>query len=358
MKIYRLSPDLTFEEFKALASREPITEGDWLYEVNQAIYYGKMKNPYPIFELSHHSRCFFKSFKDAEIYVKGNRENVYCSWITQFQLGKSWDYWNCGDRWLYDQNGELLDYSVSSVCDDDNRAFLGRSNERQRFKVGDIVEVIDAKRVRLAILNHAIPGIEDCWRIYCKHKEVHGFYYPLDASDDSAVVIDGPSYYEHDHVDALDLLKPRFPIPDDIKADMLTWNERCKEEKDNLPAASEAFRENRSQEKGDYIGDFYRLNIYIHFDTGTNEPHLHINDHYGLKVGLRIETPEYYDQDDYTGRLNDNQIKCLQHRLSGINQGKSRWWYMLRDWNENNDNPDLTLSIDTPIPDYTKLLKG
>lgn len=358
MKRNRLSPNLTFEEFKALASREPNTKGDFLYEVNQAIYSGKMKNPYPRFELSYYSIAYFKTFEDAEKYVKENRENVYCSWISQIRYGQKCDYWNYLDRWLYDQNGELVDYTVAvtSDNDDDTPVFLGRSDECQRFKVGDIVEVIDGKYVSLAVLNYAIPSIEWCWRIYSKRYDEIGFFYPCDATDDSAVVIDGASYYEHEHVGALQLLKPRFPIPEDIKADMLTWNERCTEENDDLPPLSDEYRENRQQEEGEYAEKFYTLNIFIHFDPDTHEPHLHINDHYGLKVGLHIDRPEYYDHDEYTDRLTDNQLRSLQHRLSGIEQGKSRWWYMLRDWNEDNDNPDLVLPLDTPIPNYTKLI--
>ena len=37
-----------------------------------------------------------------------------------------------------------------------------------------------------------------------------------DISDDSYIVIDGPGYQWHMHVDALGLFKPHFPIPKNI----------------------------------------------------------------------------------------------------------------------------------------------
>lgn len=354
-----LSPDLTFNEFEALANRMPDIKGNWLYKVTQAINSGKLKYPYPKFKLEYHQECYFKTFHEAERFIKKGEKDVYCSWITQIAYGQPTGYGGTGAEWLYDNNGELLDYTIThaQLGNVENDTFFGRPKSRQRFKVGDIVEVVTAKGVHLAVLNHPIPAVEWCWKRYITRDDENGFFYRMDFSDDSAVVIDGPNYYCHDHVGALQLLKPRFPIPEDILEEMQTWNERCKNEDDSeWLKAGEPFREERKKEKGDELGEFYELTIYLHFDEDTKKPHLHINDHYGMRVALRIDRPAYYDHKDYTGRLTNNQVQDLNRYLSQKDLGKSRWWYMLRKWNELNDDSDLILSLDTPLPNYLELL--
>lgn len=354
-----LNPNLTFEEFQVLANREPNLKGNWIYRVTQATYHKDMKYPYPKFELDYPRECYFKTFQAAEKFVKKPTDDAYCSWITQIHCGASSEYGKYGAKWLYDQNGQLLDYTVTQELfgKAEDFTFFGRPKSRQRFKVGDIVEVVGSKNVRLAVYNSQIPDVERCWKIYKKCQKRGDWPYMLDSSDDFAVVIEGPNYYCHDHVSPLQLLTPRYPIPDDILADMLTWNERCKNEEESawLNAQEPQIKERR-KENGEHIGEFYELNIYLHFDEKYGQPHLHINDFYGLKVGLRIDRPEYHDHDDYTGRLTDNQIKSLHSYLSSPSLEKTRWWYMLRKWNENNEKPKKHISLETPIPDYLALI--
>ena len=354
-----LNPNMTFEEFEALANRQPNLKGSWIYRVTQAIYKNNLKHPYPKFELDYSRECYFKTFQSAEKFIKKNTENVYCSWILQIPCGLYSEYDGYGASWLYDQNGELLDYTATHGIFEkaEDFSFFGRPKSRQRFKVGDIVEVVGPKHVRLAVLNHQIPDVKWCWRIYKNCQKRNDWPYFLDFSDDSAVVIDGPNYYCHDHVNALSLMKPRFPIPEDILADMQTWNERCKNEEESEWLKAQAPRaEEREKENGENIGEYYEMNIYLHFDSNNENPHLHINDLYGLKVGLCIDRPEYYDHDDYTGRLTDNQLKSLYSHLSSSDLEKTRWWYMLRKWNEDNDNPKHSIAINTPLPNYLELL--
>ena len=355
----KLNPNLKFEEFEALANRQPNLKGSWIYKVTQAIFDYDLKYPYPKFELEYHKECHFKTFSSAEKYIKKNMGNVYCSWITQIPCGITSEYGGYGAEWLYDQHGELLDYSITNGCFGkiEDQTFFGRPKSRQRFNVGDIVEVITARSVHLAVLNLQIPDVEWCWQRYIKRDDEIGFFYHMDFSDDSAVVIDGPNYYCHDHVGALQLLKPRFTIPEDILADMRTWNERCKNEEDpDWLISREPYIAERKKEKGTEVGEFYSLSLYIDFDEKNGLPHLHINDLYGLKVALRIDCPAYYDHEDYTGRLSNNQIIDLQSYLTRTNLGKSRWWYILRKWNEENDKPNLILPLYTPLPDYLSLI--
>ena len=354
-----LNPNMTFEEFKALANRQPNLQGSWIYKVTQAIYKGDLKHPYPKFELDYSRECYFKTFRSAEKFVKKHTKDVYCSWIVQIRCGASFEYGRYGAEWLYGQNGELLDYTITQEFfgKAEDFTFFGRPQSRQRFKIGDIVEVVGDRRVRLAVLNHPIPDVEQCWSIYKNCQKRKDLPYFLDSSDDCAVVIDGPNYYCHDHVGALQLMKPRFPIPKDILEDMLTWNERCKsEDESEWLKTQEPRMGERQKENGECIGEFYEMNIHLHFDDNDKYPHLHINDFYGLRVGLRIDRPEYYDHDDYTERLTPNQIKSLYAYLSSRDLEKTRWWYILRKWNDDNDNPKHTISLDTPLPNYLELI--
>lgn len=362
MRRNELSQNLTFEEFKAFAEREPSLKGRWIYMLTRKMMNsGEMKHPYPQFELSHEEALYFRSLADAEIYMRVHTSNVYCNWVMQIPFGDKGvsGYSNQGAEWLYDSEGNLLDYTITrGFGTATDTCFFGRPAHRQRFKVGDIVEVVNARYVRLAVLKYAVPSIKRCWQIYnkCKTSE---FPYHLDFSDDSAVVIDGPSYYLHDHVSSLQLLKPRYPIPDDIKTDMLTWNERSEKEKEWDSIWLKEINQHIepvSRENGESFGKFYELGLHIHFDEGSNRPHLHINDRYGLKVGLYIDRPGYYDHDEYTGRLTDNQLKSLYFYLTLTDQGKTRWWYKLRDWNEDNDNQKRILALDTPMPDILSLV--
>ena len=359
MRRNELSSNLTFEEFKALAEREPSLKGRWIYMLTRKMMHADvMKHPYPRFELSHEEILYFRSLADAEKYMRSHTSNVYCNWVKQMPFGDKGEnaYSNQGAEWLYGWDGHMLDYTITrGFGTPTDTCFFGRPSYCQRFKVGDIVEVVDAKYVRLAVLNHPVPSVRRCWGTYNKFMSSR-FPYCLDLSDDSAVVIDGPSYYDHDHVSSLHLLEPRYPIPEDIKADMLTWNERCEKEEECIWLKEISEHHNSANdEKGERIGEFYELGLYIHFDEDSNRPHLHVNDRFGLKVGLSIEKAEYYDHDGYTGRLTDNQLKSLYFYLSVVTQGKTRWWYMLRDWNEDNDNHDQMLSLDIPLPDYLSL---
>ena len=230
-----LNPNMTFEEFESLANRQPNLKGSWIYKLAQAMFDNSLKHPYPKFKLDYTREFYFKTFKSAEKFVKRNKDNVYCSWIIQIACNVSSDYGCNGAEWLYDQNGELLDYTITQDIfgKPEDFTFFGRPKSRQRFKVGDIVEVIGNGHVQLVVLNHPIPDVKRCWEIYKRCQKREGMPYFLDCKDDCAVVIDGPNYFCHDHVGALQLMKPRFPIPEDILSDMLTWNERCKNEEED-----------------------------------------------------------------------------------------------------------------------------
>lgn len=350
---------LTFDEFQERAHRKPAFEGTWIYQLTQAIMDNDIKVPYPMFDLYNQEERLFLSFDDAVSYIRENkRDDVYCNWISQIPVGGRRQ--EHGAKWLLDENGNIIDYSTTYSFGESKEAhFYGRSADRQRFKRGDIIEVVSGDKVRLAVLNSDVPDIEHCWRIYnrCIDRSIGDGHIPyfLDYSDDSEVVIDGPSYYFHDHVSPLVLLKPRFPIPDDIREKMGTWVERAAKEDEARQEYQSTYRGERGGGCGECVGDFYGLNINLHFPDGAKSPLLLIDDYYGFKVSLRVDRPEYADYKDYTARLTGVQLKSLQDYLEDIEICKTKWWYIIRDWNE--DEEHRMIPLDTPLPDYTALIK-
>lgn len=348
---------LTFDEFKERANRKPVLDGAWIYQLTQAIMDNDIKVPYPMFDLYNREERLFLSFDDALTYIRENkRENTYCNWISQILVGERQQ--EHGAVWLLDEGGNIIDYTTTySFGEGEEAHFYGRPIERQRFKRGDIVEVVSGDKVRLAVLNSDVPDIEHCWGIYnrCIDRSIGDGHIPyiLDYSDDSEVVIDGPSYCFHDHVSPLVLLEPRFPIPEDIREEMKTWVERAQKENETRYEYQNTYRGERNRCYGDKVGDFYGLNLYLHFPEGDSMPLLLIDDYYGFKVSLHVDRPDYADYKDYTGRLTDPQLKSLQDYLEDTEVGKTKWWYILRDWNEDEDHKAIPL--DTPLPDYTTL---
>ena len=348
-----LLTNLTIEDFKRYAYREPSLEGNWLYRLCQAKLDKPLKNPYPKFDLDCMEERVFASFDDAIEFINSHKDDtVYCSWIIQMPVGGF--MWEHGAKWLIDKNGQILDYTTcQSFGDGIEFNFFGRPEERRRFKPGDIVEVVTGEEVHLAVVHHNMPSIEECYRIYMRGQKMGLKGIGSDFTDESETVIDGPSYYCHDHVSPLSLMKPRFPIPPELEAYMKTWLETANNEHYDFKQTE--YTKERQLEKGNYINDFYSIDVLLYYDYDNAIPLLHVNDYYGLKACLRIDKAEYHDHDDYTGRLTEVQIKALQSCLEMPEDGKSRWWYFLRDWNEDSDKPKIP--IDTPLPDYTNLIK-
>ena len=360
-----LPDNLTFEEFKALADREPNLEGDWIYEVVRVFYFPGCENLYPKFELNRQETRYFLSFGDAADFLKNKpADNVYCSWIYQVPIGR-WHKIH-GSRWLFDRKGDLIDYSVTHILGKGvDGIFFGRSKERQRFKEGDIVEVLTGNQVRLGVCTKGVPEVEWCWNRYneCKEKSPGDTskagisekpLYDFDSEDEGAAILTGPTYEDYEPVEPLYILKPRFNIPEEIKSEMETWIERAK----NNP--SEEIENTSYISKGsgltscfDDAEDFYKMRAYFHFSE-DDELLLMIEDDYDLRVSLRTDKAEYADFKDYNGRLTPNQLIALQERMETEESGKSRWWYLIRGWNIEPGYP--LIPFDYPLPDYTELI--
>lgn len=352
----KITDNLTKQEFERLANRQPDLDGKWVYELIQNYLDSDTKYPYPKFPLYPQKR-FFLSYEDALSGMRqSEKEDLYCSFIVQRPAdGREH---GSGAVWLFDKDNELLDYTVTHVNSGDIRdCFFGRAENRQRFQPGDIVEVVSEGESVLAVLAGNAPDIEWCWQRY-EASIRRGEPYNLDDTDELVTILDGPSYSYHRHVSPVCLLPLRYPLPGDIEKDMKTWFERAKNESVNdLEARCHGrARINKVNIYGDKFGSFGEIVIMIDYADKNERPAIQLTDNYGLNVSLYMDAPEYADRRAFKGRLSDTQLKALQDYLEYEEQGKSRWWYILRDWNRENES--LPIPMETPIPNYTHLING
>lgn len=367
----KLHNDIKREEFDALANRKPSLEGDWVYRY-EAYSIDEDGILYPKFELWKEDDRLFLTFEDAEKFMRHNEPKnseyrFYCHYITQLPIGDDTD--EIGSCWMYDANKNLIDYSITqwTAKNPENYHYLGKPSELIRFKPGEIVEVRTDLEVRLALLLHPSSDIEWCWQYLqrCKSRDSGGdLQYNLDGSDNVCYILDGPNEYFHDHVSPLRIMKTHFPVPEDInrmmKGWMKTFNDSDIHEYELVGVKEDTYK---IRNYGCAVGEFYRLSIVIHYNESSEIPHLHISDEYGLNVGLRMDIPEYYDHDEFIGRLvqyrdrlSENQIKSLMNYLGKVDVCRTNWWYLLRDWNEREADDEHNIPLDLPLPDYTKLI--
>lgn len=351
--------DLTKEQFEALANREPNLAGKWLYKYSNSQITDDVELLYPKFQVMPSADYFFASFADAEAFMhklieKNKQEEdpdvYYRHVIQQIPIGaRVYDY---GATWLYDGDGTLVDYSiVANEGDPYDTHYFGRSSQRQRFKRGDIVEVIGRdNEVYLSLLVSDAPDIEWCWGYYQRvlNDTKYRIGYMLDITDETCYLIDGPGEEWHSHVSPLDIMKPHFPVPEDIRREMLSWLEAYTNQKgpvdDDKPRRSIGWQ----------LGEINETGIYIHFNESTEVPHLHIADEVGLvDYAFRIDNGEPYLHDDIAGILPDKLLDKLQEYLEEKEIGKTRWWYILREWNDDNYEK-YQIPLDTPVPKLKK----
>lgn len=218
----RSIPDnLTYEQFKAYAERQPSLEGDWLYRLQHK----KPCQPLagPEFGLCR-DEYMFQTFKDAEKYISelvmACNGETWCFNIQQIPSGGNPS--KQGAEWLYDRNGNLVDYT-NTIWDDDNSiesTFFGRPDSRIRFHKGDIVLVEERGMVHPVVIAAEGPTIDRFWKLYNIRKERRKdrFDYPSDASDDCYYVINGPGEIYHAHISPTAIMPYNGTVPHDIKA--------------------------------------------------------------------------------------------------------------------------------------------
>lgn len=201
--------NLTRVQFENLAARQPSLEGRWMYRLEQIIATNGIS--YPEFDI--YTRTFmFLNFADARRAAHGG--NAYCFRITQLPDGEPEDC--TGASWLFDGNGTLVDYCVTTWEKDPFKScYFGRPKSRQRFRKGDIVEVIGRNKVSLGVIGADMLPVDWFWARYKKCGDLHRYY--TDASDDCYYLLDGPGETYHSHISPVALMKHHLPITEDLR---------------------------------------------------------------------------------------------------------------------------------------------
>lgn len=213
-----LSKEYTRDQFIGLSQREPDVnpyDSEFHYRL-EMVEMADNAPSYPTFKVGTTHILDFPSFESAVDYMeKRSKEmNLYRSRITQCQVPE--DVKRRGAQWLYDKDGVLLDCTiVQKTGTPEETHFFGRPKEKQRFKPGDIAELLDNEEVGLAYIVASTRTPEECWEIY----KQEGAEYSLDYSADSYAIINN----DEGHISygiATALMKPRFPITEEMKVRM------------------------------------------------------------------------------------------------------------------------------------------
>lgn len=211
-----LRNDYSFDQFITLSQRQPDLnpyDSDFYYEL-EMIELGDGPHYYPAFKVKHAHVIDFPTFDSAVYYMEkySKQMKLYRSRITQYPL-----FENMGERgaqWLYDKDGRLVDCTkVQKTGTPVESHFFGRSIDQQRFRPGEIAEMLIDDKVILVLIAAPILTPEECWKIYDKKRAG----YDLDYFSDSYTILED----DEGHISfaiATALMRPRFPITPEIKA--------------------------------------------------------------------------------------------------------------------------------------------
>lgn len=233
---------MTFEEFIELAANPPRSDEETIFEVTEydvAPLPERRRNHYPKFSVRESRIGFARTVAEGEALIKEAivqaaecQTEIYCFHLKEFPVGEIISgYFGISCR-LYDSKGVCIDRTYCSDLDRDHGTkfgqFRGRVADAQRFKAGDIVEVLAGDEVRLAVAVDPVVTPEWCWerREAIKtderfRKTVNGREltdaemderYMWDSSDDQITVIDGPDYSWHEHVSPLLVMPLHYPL--------------------------------------------------------------------------------------------------------------------------------------------------
>ena len=80
---------MSWEEFKAMAEREPSLEGNWIYRMEQKFLPKDLEDPYPKFDLWLSETRLFTSYEEAIKFLqKSAIDTLYNSLLTQIAVGE------------------------------------------------------------------------------------------------------------------------------------------------------------------------------------------------------------------------------------------------------------------------------
>ncbi len=320
MRTNTIPTDLTFEQFKALAEKQPDLSGPAVFRIEHTLKDDDAS--YPQFGIRS-DEYFFLSLAEAEKFMREKlvsgeySDSTYRFVITRIPVGKN--SWHTQAAWVYDKEGVELDHSSYLLNEDNDAMFFGRSESRLRFHKGDIVEVVGRDEVTIAVVAADGPTVEWFWGLYNRCKDKYG--YPADDTDDSYYVIDGPGFAYHSHPNPLALMPLSMPLDDDIRA----YFEHCLECADREDCRDKYQTEFFPIRDVDNAGETCLRIIY---DKETQRHRLQLVSHFAndeeVKIVLSAET-------------NPKQLESINQWLSEVMYGRTRLWYLIRSYNEERD---------------------
>ena len=186
---------------------------------------------YPEYEVFDHKIGTATSLDDAVIMAKGHTKDAHPSdsihhyRILEIPLNTVC-YWRSIVEYTYSAKGDFIDSTLVSTIDEDiDEAFPGRTSNQIRFKPGDIVEVYGSGRCYLAFVTATPPTTRD----------VENWAGEMDYSDDCYFVCTCERHDYATDVSSLNVFKPRHKIHPNIEQklskayqDYLTYPMRCK----------------------------------------------------------------------------------------------------------------------------------
>lgn len=217
---------------------------DVLYKLTAIYYENKKYVRYPRFKVRRQILSYFHSLEDAEKrileLVEDNRKTVaegYDGWnyygFEVKEIPFNADLWWLDDsqrtRTYLEDGSFFTETKVSSLyyhnCSRGCEPFKGRATEECRFKVGDLVEVLNGNIVSLEIVCAIPPTPERVEQIRNRTREDYQqlgvefadeyMCWTLDHTDDSYVTLDGDEGYmeNHSHPFAIRLFPVRSKVP-------------------------------------------------------------------------------------------------------------------------------------------------
>lgn len=219
---------MDFEEFRELAANPPHRDEETVFEVTEYDVEPlpeRRRNHYPKFSVRESRIGLAHTLAEGEALIKEAKKQaakwqteIYCFHLKEFPMGEIISGWLGVSCRLYDSKGNCIDRTYCSDLDRDFHteygSFRGRPANAQRFKAGDIVEVLAGDEVKLAIAVGPVVTPEWCWerREAIKTEYEVDSFYVWDSSDDQITVIDGPDYSWHEHISPMFIMPLRYPL--------------------------------------------------------------------------------------------------------------------------------------------------
>lgn len=180
----------------------------------------------------------FEEARDAMLDIAHSRNDIRMFTIEKHPFNGEPDFDDWTRQYIFDHEGKLLDRSVCSSYHWDKPGlegqYLGRSPTMPRYKPGDIVEIttIDTKNkgifARLAIVIWEGPSRKSFHKTYLRSLSRKDFTdIPMRCIDDDEYFVQfgpfGKYMNNFSFESALDMLPPRFPVPDIAREKLAEW---------------------------------------------------------------------------------------------------------------------------------------